>query len=766
MAFSGCAMLKSGDPAGYQGAGLSYAGVDFSVLEGKTIVLDPGHGGKFSGAIGPGGLTEKEVNLAVATILRDLLAGYGASVVMTRTADIDLLPEGAANLHGDLAARVAIADSAGPDAIFISLHHNNLGVPDSRFNQTETYYKMGDLGPSLDLARYIHRQLNRSVGLPRSYIRPGNYYVLRNNKGAAILGEASYLSHPGVEKKLAGQSARQLEAYAYLLGIVDYLSGGVPVVDNLMLIGSSPLSDPWPELVAKVTDQASGLGIDPQRLEVEIDGQLVSADYDTRSGRLSARPVAALANGPHRAVVRTRNLAGNAASQSELDFVVAVPPGWLRLTSSLSLAPLDGLTPLRITAIAGDRWGRPVADGTEVLFVFSDPNVPTQAVPTLGGLASMVVTPAANRDFTVEASCGDLRQRLVVPVGTPQRSVLVLQVSGQDSGAPLGGVRVATDKTGSFNTSPDGYLSLEGFDSGELTLDLSLEGYLPRRELVHLATGQTSLVRLELSRALDGVLHGRKILLDPSGGLAEPGATGIDGTREADVNLAVAELLADYCRRAGAGVFLTRGGEDSPGAWERAWRAENENGDILISLNHGGSPNKNSVPPTTVHFYPGSANGQKLAGLIGSALKGFAGRPSQGAVQGYERIIQQVSCPAVWVRAASVADPSAERLLATPAGQREEAQAIFEALVRYFGGENAPAGVIAGRVSDGRGGVLSGALVTLDGWLPSQTDLSGKFAFTTLTEGNHTIEVSYRGRIWQSGPLEPGRKLEVVLEMN
>ena len=173
---SGCAMLGlGGDPAGYGAGDLSYQGVDFTVLQGRTIVLDPGHGGRYSGAVGKKGLTEKEVNLSVAKVLRDLLVSYGATVVMTRDEDADLLPEGAEGpVRADLRSRVDSADAA-PDAVcFLSIHHNDLGVPDPRYNAIETYYKMGDTGPSLDLARYIHRHLNRAVGLPRQALRPGN----------------------------------------------------------------------------------------------------------------------------------------------------------------------------------------------------------------------------------------------------------------------------------------------------------------------------------------------------------------------------------------------------------------------------------------------------------------------------------------------------------------------------------------------------------------------------------------------------------------
>ena len=77
--------------AGYDGRRDSLDTVDPRVLRGRRIVLDPGHGGYFPGTVGVGGLTEKEVNLAVALELRALLAAAGAQVLMTRETDRDFL---------------------------------------------------------------------------------------------------------------------------------------------------------------------------------------------------------------------------------------------------------------------------------------------------------------------------------------------------------------------------------------------------------------------------------------------------------------------------------------------------------------------------------------------------------------------------------------------------------------------------------------------------------------------------------------------------
>ncbi len=109
--------------AGYDGLRDSLGSVDATVLRGRRIVLDPGHGGFFPGALGVDSLTEKEVNLGVALDLRDLLAAAGAQVLMTRDTDRDYLTPADSSLRADLAERVRRANAFAPD-LFVSVHHN------------------------------------------------------------------------------------------------------------------------------------------------------------------------------------------------------------------------------------------------------------------------------------------------------------------------------------------------------------------------------------------------------------------------------------------------------------------------------------------------------------------------------------------------------------------------------------------------------------------------------------------------------------------
>ena len=85
----------------------------------KTIVIDPGHGGKAPGAISPNGIKEKDVNLALALKTQALLESLGYDVIMTRTNDIDI----------DLNERANIANRNNAD-IFVSIHHNSTTNPD------------------------------------------------------------------------------------------------------------------------------------------------------------------------------------------------------------------------------------------------------------------------------------------------------------------------------------------------------------------------------------------------------------------------------------------------------------------------------------------------------------------------------------------------------------------------------------------------------------------------------------------------------------
>jgi N-acetylmuramoyl-L-alanine amidase len=93
----------------------------------QTLVIDPGHGGRDPGAIGVGGLREKDITLRLAKALREKAEAKGFRVVVTREGDRTI----------DLEERTAMAEAAGGD-VFISLHTN--AAPRGAAHGVETYY--------------------------------------------------------------------------------------------------------------------------------------------------------------------------------------------------------------------------------------------------------------------------------------------------------------------------------------------------------------------------------------------------------------------------------------------------------------------------------------------------------------------------------------------------------------------------------------------------------------------------------------------------
>jgi N-acetylmuramoyl-L-alanine amidase len=285
---------------------------DFSPLAGRRIVIDPGHGGFFRGAIGLSGLTEAEVNLGVALYLRGLLEWAGAEVHLTRTADYDFLAPTDSSLASDLAARIALVDSVQPD-VFLSIHHNSNASLDRDLNETQTYYPVGREGADLDLARSIHKYLVRNLQIDPAKIMAGNFYVLRNSQVPAVLGEPSMISNPIIEKRLSLAAKQELEAKAYFLGLLEYFAAGMPRwvcmhgdTVSAADIGWQPLT--WHFEPGRTQDPA----LDPATIDFTVDGMRQVPVLSPDGCTLSWLPPPELAADSHRIELVARNLRGRA----------------------------------------------------------------------------------------------------------------------------------------------------------------------------------------------------------------------------------------------------------------------------------------------------------------------------------------------------------------------------------------------------------------------------------------------------------------------
>jgi N-acetylmuramoyl-L-alanine amidase len=221
-------------------------------LSARRIVIDAGHGGHDPGAIGPGGLQEKDLVLDVALRLEKLLrTELGADVVMTRATDV-FIP---------LEERTAIANSKGAD-LFLSIHANSSRSRSAR--GIETYFlnfaknahaeevaarensissaTLKDLqnlvkaitlntkiDESRDFAASVHEAMIDSLRphypqvLDRG-VHQAPFYVLIGASMPSVLAEIAFVSHPQEEKVLRKPDYRQNIARSLAEGVRTYLT--------------------------------------------------------------------------------------------------------------------------------------------------------------------------------------------------------------------------------------------------------------------------------------------------------------------------------------------------------------------------------------------------------------------------------------------------------------------------------------------------------------------------------------------------------------
>lgn len=218
----------------------------------SRVVIDPGHGGKDTGAVGPGGVREKDVTLDVAHRVAPVLAGQGIQVVLTRDDDRFVTLE----------ERTARANAFGAD-LFVSIHCN---ASESRGRRgIETYVldttrdeiadrvaarenattqaasaelasilggmRMADEAQrSTRFAQLLQRAAATAVQMKYADVVDGGvhtagFYVLVGARMPSVLFEASYISNPIDEQRLGSDDYRQLVADAVANAVKAYREG-------------------------------------------------------------------------------------------------------------------------------------------------------------------------------------------------------------------------------------------------------------------------------------------------------------------------------------------------------------------------------------------------------------------------------------------------------------------------------------------------------------------------------------------------------------
>lgn len=183
------------------------------------VLIDPGHGGEESGAVGPNGLKESTVNLQVAELLRAELIDRGYIVELTRYSDARVA----------IQSRTELANAMGP-RVFMSIHHNG-GYPEPLpVAGTEVFVQFDDpdgarLGGLVfeeleaafaDIeADWMGNEETRGVAWRMNDEGTDLYGILRRTPGlVTVLTEAMFISTPAEAELLAMPEILELEVDA------------------------------------------------------------------------------------------------------------------------------------------------------------------------------------------------------------------------------------------------------------------------------------------------------------------------------------------------------------------------------------------------------------------------------------------------------------------------------------------------------------------------------------------------------------------------
>ncbi|MDO8303529.1 MAG: N-acetylmuramoyl-L-alanine amidase [Sedimentisphaerales bacterium] len=183
----------------------------FGMLKGKTIIVDAGHGGKDPGSLGTGfsTMSEKKINLSMATEIAKQLKEKGAKVIMTRTSDRFI----------ELDDRAAMATRYRAD-LFVAIHSNS--NPDSSRRGAVVYTARQPSRLSMVAAMIIDKSI-RNVGILSDTDR-ADYKVLTLHSRPAVLVECGYLSNYSDCKRLNSSAYRTQIATAIVTGVANYFA--------------------------------------------------------------------------------------------------------------------------------------------------------------------------------------------------------------------------------------------------------------------------------------------------------------------------------------------------------------------------------------------------------------------------------------------------------------------------------------------------------------------------------------------------------------
>lgn len=194
--------------------------VDGSPKYDYVVVIDAGHGARDGGCVGYNNSIEKELNLAYAKTLKELLETKKIKVVMTREDDKALYDEDSKNKKiAEMRARETIIKKAKPNLV-VSIHMNSFGLRSAK--GARAFY--GNENPySKNVADNIQKSLHFYANAKHNTASVGDYYILNCTSYPSVLVECGYISNPEEEALLNTAEYRQKLMHSVFSGILIYL---------------------------------------------------------------------------------------------------------------------------------------------------------------------------------------------------------------------------------------------------------------------------------------------------------------------------------------------------------------------------------------------------------------------------------------------------------------------------------------------------------------------------------------------------------------
>ncbi|PGD97527.1 N-acetylmuramoyl-L-alanine amidase, partial [Bacillus pseudomycoides] len=188
--------------------------IENPIVFGKTIIVDPGHGGYDSGTLYEN-IYEKTIALQVGLKLKSLLAQSGSNVVMTRATDI-FIP---------LGDRVRISNENKAD-IFVSVHVNSADATAAEGIETLYNSEHPKSKQALTLANAVQNALIKNTGAKNRFVkdRPELRVLKADNSAPPILVETGFLSNPNERVKLTSDKYQNVLAQSVFEGVLKYFS--------------------------------------------------------------------------------------------------------------------------------------------------------------------------------------------------------------------------------------------------------------------------------------------------------------------------------------------------------------------------------------------------------------------------------------------------------------------------------------------------------------------------------------------------------------